>query len=78
MILTKKEIDGLMRLVGLTKDEEINCEQCLTLVAEFAEMELAGKTIPDSLKTVEHHLDICSECNEEYKLLQKALKDINK
>ena len=77
MSLSKKEIDGLIRLIGLTKDEEINCEQCLYLVAEFAEQELKGKSIPDVLKAVEHHLSICAECQEEYKLLQGALRKID-
>ena len=76
MIISKKEINGLMRLIGLTKDEEINCEQCLSKVAEFAEHELAGKSIPDGLQAVEHHLSICSECCEEYEILKKALTQI--
>lgn len=76
MKLSKKEIDGLMRLIGLTKDEEINCDQCLMQIAEFVEIELAGKSICDSLKAIQHHLTICSECQEEYETLKKALKQI--
>ncbi len=77
MSLSKKEIDGLMRQIGLTKDEEINCEQCLLLVSEFAEQELKGKSIPDALKAVEHHLLICAECHEEYTILQDALRNMD-
>jgi len=77
MTLSKKEIEGLMRLVGLTKDEEINCEQCLSLVAEFAERELAGKSIPEGLKAVEDHLSICGECREEYEALGRVLKGLD-
>ena len=78
MPLSKSELDGLMRLVGLTKDSEINCEQCLAAVAEFAEQAMAGKSIPEGLKAVAHHLAICSECREEYEALQKALSEMNK
>lgn len=74
MPLSKEELDNLLRLVGITKDSEINCEQCLSLVAEFAEQELAGKTVSEGLEAVEHHLSICSECCEEYESLQRALK----
>ena len=77
MKLTKKEIDGLMRLIGLTKDEEINCEQCLALISEFAEQELAGKSVPEGLQAVEHHLSVCSECCEEYEVLKQALKNLD-
>jgi uncharacterized protein with PIN domain len=78
MSLSKKQIDELMRLVGLTKDDEINCEQCLALVAEFAEQELAGKSIPAGLQTVEQHLSICAECREEYAALKQALEDMDR
>ena len=70
MSLSKKEIDGLLQLISLTKNEEINCEQCLSSVSEFAELELMGKSISDALKAVEHHLSICTECHEEYSLLK--------
>jgi uncharacterized protein with PIN domain len=77
MPLSKKNLEVLMRLVGLTRDSEINCEQCLAQVAEFAERQLQGKTISESLKTVEHHLSICAECREEYEALERALQDMD-
>lgn len=77
MTLSKQEIDGLMRLIGLTKDDEIDCEQCLALVAEFAEQALAGKSIPEGLKAIEHHLSLCAECREEYEVLQRALRGLD-
>jgi len=77
MPLQKKEIDGLIQLIGLTEDDEINCEQCLSLVAEFAERELAGKSIPVGLQLVTHHLSICGECREEYEALQRVLKGLD-
>jgi len=77
MPLSRKEIESLMRLVGLTHDVEINCEQCLALVAEFAEGELAGKSLPEGLKSVEQHLSICSECREEYEALRRTLDELN-
>ena len=77
MPLSKKEIDNLLRLVGMTKDIEINCDQCSALVAEFAEQQLAGKSVAESLKAVQHHLSICDECREEYEALQQTLDDID-
>ena len=77
MKLSRKEVDGLMRLIGLTKDEEINCEQCLSLIAEFAEHKLAGKSVTEGLDAVDQHLSICSECREEYEALKQALKNIS-
>jgi len=78
MPLSNKELEELLRVVGLTNDKEINCEQCLALVAQFAEHELAGKSVTEGLKVVEQHLSICSECREEYEALQRALGDIKR
>lgn len=77
MPLSKEEIDNLLRLVSLTEETEINCEQCLALVAEFAQQQLAGKSIHEGLLTVQQHLDVCSECREEYEALQRTLTDID-
>lgn len=77
MPLSKEEIASLMRVIGLTSEDEINCDQCLAAVAEFAENELASKSVPAGLKAVEHHLSICAECCEEYEALHRALGDLN-
>jgi hypothetical protein len=77
MALTKKETEGLMRLVGLARESELNCEQCLAVVAEFAELQLASQTISDSLKAVEHHLSICDECREEFEALLRTLSGMD-
>jgi hypothetical protein len=74
MSLSKQEIDDLMRLVGLTKDDEINCELCLEHVAQFAERVLAGGSIPAGLEAVEQHLSVCGECREEFAALLRARK----
>jgi len=77
MELLPKQIQGLLRLIGLTQDVEINCDQCLSQVSEFTESKLAGKTIPEALQAVEQHLSVCVECHEEYEALQKALGDLD-
>ena len=77
MILSKNEIDGLIQLVNLTQDKEINCEQCQSLVAEFAERELTNKPLTEALQAVQQHLSICADCHEEYEALQLALKKID-
>ena len=73
MPLSKQEIDGLLRLVGLTEEKEINCEQCLALVAEFAEQEACAMKVREGLEAVRQHLSICGECQEEYEALRRTL-----
>ena len=74
MSLSREQIAELLRLIGLTRDEEIDCERCLALVAEFAERKLVGQSVPAGLEAVAHHLSVCAECCEEYEALLQALK----
>jgi uncharacterized protein with PIN domain len=74
MVLSDDQIRALVRALGITREQEIDCSECLDRVAEFAERELAGSPIPDALETVRHHLARCGECREEYEALFTALK----
>ena len=74
MTLSRRQIDELIRAVSLTRSAESTCDECLKDLAEFAERALEGKSIPDGLQAVQHHLEICSECEEEYQALLSALK----
>ena len=75
MPLNEDQIEGLMKLIGLTRERELTCDECLALAAEFAERELAGRTPNDALEAVQHHLDLCFECREEYEALLRLLRN---
>lgn len=74
MKLTSNQIESLRKVLGLTKENELNCNECLEVVGEFAELQLTGAEIPEALRAVEFHLGLCLECREEYESLLKALK----
>ena len=73
MKLNKEELEQLMQLLGLTRDDELDCDRCLNLVAEFAETKIAGKSFAAGAQLVEHHLAVSGECREEFQALQVAL-----
>ena len=76
MKLTPEQIDGLVSALRLTRDTEVDCDECLSHVAEFAELELTGKPTPDALAVIAHHLSLCPECNEEYEKLKTAINSL--
>ena len=76
MSLSKHEIAQLLKLIGQTEDHELNCEECLALVAEFAESQLPGKSILEGVRAVEQHLAVCGECLEEYEALRQTLDSL--
>ena len=74
MALSRQQVELLMKAVALTRSDELTCGECLKGLAEFAERSLEGKSIPEGLQAIEHHLAICAECEEEYQTLLTALK----
>ena len=77
MALSSNQIKELVNLIGLTRENEPNCQDCLNHVAEYAESELSGKPLTEALKCVEVHLSICVECREEYSALHAALSTLD-
>ena len=73
MPISKQQIDSLLTMLAQTKDVEQDCDGCFKMMAEFAETSLAGKSIPESLKCIEEHLKICSDCREEFETLKVAI-----
>ena len=76
MPLTPDEIRKLLDVVRATQAVEIDCDDCLLQVGEFAEAYLIGKPVPEGLKAVEQHLSICNECREEFEALCQAIKGL--
>ena len=72
--LTPPQIEGFVKLLGLTREHEFTCGECLEHVGEFAEAQLAGRPLTDAMAQVEHHLALCPECREEWAALMKILE----
>ena len=72
--LTPQQIKGIVRMVEQTRERELNCAECQSFVAEFAERQLAGLPLDEALARVEHHLSLCPECREELLALEKVLR----
>lgn len=76
MNLTPRQIEGLVSAIGLTRDAEIDCDECLSRIAEFAEHELTGMPTPEVMADLVRHLNLCAECGEEYEELKKAISEL--
>jgi uncharacterized protein with PIN domain len=72
--LTRGQVGGIVRMLGLTTDREFNCAECLQHVSEFAECQLANQPVNEVISKVEQHLALCPECREEYEALLKILQ----
>lgn len=73
MPLSNEQMSELLRLIGITASEEIDCEECLSHIAEFAEHQSGNESTKQRLRDVEQHLKVCAECQEEYETLRRIL-----
>ena len=63
----------MLDFVRLTQPVEVDCDVCLMHVGEFAEAHVVGKPVPEGLKAITEHLELCPECREEFELLRETL-----
>lgn len=74
MTLTPAQIDKLLTLVSQVQDDSLDCDGCFDQIAEFADMELAGRPLEVALQAVRTHLECCPCCADEYRALLDALE----
>ena len=58
------------KLLSLTRDAEMDCDEFHERLAAYVE---GGITDAKVAALMEHHRELCPECEEEYQLLKKAL-----
>jgi predicted anti-sigma-YlaC factor YlaD len=78
MPLKKEHIESLLRLVRSVQEDCLDCDGCYDRIAEFAEIELSGREIPEALVNVRIHLHQCPCCTDEYNALIEGLEAIKR
>jgi uncharacterized protein with PIN domain len=72
--LTSEQVGAIVKMLGLTCERELNCDECQRQVSEYAETQIAGRSRDEVIASVEQHLALCPDCREEYLALMKILK----
>lgn len=75
MKLTREILDRLAQSLAATHPEEIDCDEWLSRVGRLLEIVQRREPVPEELAPVLHHIELCAECDEEFKLLLVALND---
>ena len=52
----------------------MSCDGCFAHVAQFAEAELQGATLDESMQKVQNHMRNCPCCKDEFNALIEALQ----
>ena len=66
MLLSEEDVQNLLKMITVTRDDEIDCDSCLRGMNAFVEDQVAGKPVAEARLAIERHLTTCAECKEEY------------
>lgn len=75
--LEPTEIKRLVRDVLTTRPDEVGCDECLEELDRFVEMTLDGRDAAEAMPLVQHHLENCDDCREEFETLLSVLRTLS-
>ncbi len=74
MAMTSDQAKKMLRMIEKTQDEELSCDEVFELLAVYAEKAARGEDVGDLFPLVEHHLEMCPDCREEYEAVMRILE----
>ena len=65
MRLRDEQVRFLLDASRDTRNVEIDCDEFLSLMAEYAEVRAEGRVVPEGLEKASAHEKLCPSCREE-------------
>jgi len=69
-----EEFQKLLKMIENTKEVEFSCDDVYHLLDQYSEAVVQGKNAEELMPLVEHHIDICPDCREEFEALLRVLQ----
>jgi hypothetical protein len=76
--LPNEAVLGFLRVLESVREEDVPCDEIYARIDEYVEREVDGKDAAQLMPLIREHLDICSECCEEYEALLHVLDKTSK
>jgi hypothetical protein len=68
------EFQKLIESVEKTQEIELSCDEVYRLLDQYTEIVNQGENAEKLMPLVEHHIDICPDCREEFEALLRILQ----
>jgi len=68
--LTREQIQVLVQQIVQTRTAEIDCDEMMRVLVEYADKLSSGEATDMSDELVRHHLEHCVECAEEFEMIR--------
>jgi hypothetical protein len=68
-------VKRLMRIIKLTREQEYTCMETLVVLDEYVEIVLQRKDPAEWTPLVDHHVELCEECEAEFEALMAIIRE---
>lgn len=65
----------ILGMLEKTQAEELSCDDVYALLDQFTEMAARGEDVASLMPMVKQHLDMCTDCREEYEALLNVINN---
>jgi hypothetical protein len=69
---------GFLRVLESVREDDVPCDEVYARIDQYVEREVDKKDAAQLMPLVREHLDVCSECCEEYEALLDVLEKTSK
>ncbi len=68
-----ERMQKVLTMLSNTQDVEMTCDEVFAVLDQFAELAARGEDVSQLMPLIQQHLDMCEDCREEYKVLEKII-----
>jgi len=68
------DVQKLIEMVENTQEVEFSCEDVYNILDQYTELVYHGDDSAELMPLVEHHIEICPDCREEFEALLRILE----
>jgi hypothetical protein len=76
--IPNEAVMGFLRVLESVREEDVPCDEVYARIDQYVELEVDKKDAAELMPLVREHLDMCSECCEEYEALLDILEKTSK
>lgn len=68
------EFQKLIQMLEKTQEFEFSCDDVYYILDQYTELVHQGENAQELMPLVEHHIDVCPDCREEFEALLRILQ----
>ncbi len=71
--IDKEKFQQMLKVIEQTREDELSCDEVESLICQFSEIVQDGGEAASLMPLLQHHLELCPDCREEFEALLRVL-----